>query len=153
MVLVLLPILLLVHEKSSWAATPSIETLTPNEYEEKEFKDNTDFLNEKALYKEKVPIPEVQKKLTFEKPTSGPMEKVTEKLFAGTVDNTVASQAKKMRLFTGEKKGTILLADSKPPSNPKIKVTVVLAGLLAIGLIIMIVLLIPKMVQGNRELK
>lgn len=154
-IVVLLPIFLFINENRSWAAaTPSLETLTPNEYEEKEFKENTDYLNEKALYEQKDAIPEIQQKITFEKPTSDPLEKLKGKLFDGAVNNTVSTQAKQLKLFTGEKQGDLKLADkSKTVSNPQIKVTVVLVVLLAIGLIVMIVLLIPKMIQGNRELK
>ena len=154
-IVVLLPIFLFINENRSWAAaTPSLETLTPNEYEEKEFKENTDYLNEKALYEKKEAIPEIQKKITFEKPTLDSMNQLKEKLFDGTVDNTVSTQAKQMKLFTGEEQEAFKLEDkNKPFSNPQIKVTVVLVVLLAIGLIVMIVLLIPKMIQGNRELK
>lgn len=152
---VLLPLLFFIHENRSWAAaTPSLETLTPNEYEEKEFKENTDYLNEKALYEQKKTIPEVQQKITFEKPTFDPLDTLKGKLFDGTSNNTVSTQAKQLKLFTEEDQGEFKLADSsKSVPNPQIKVTVVLVALLVIGLIVMIMLLIPKMIQGNRELK
>ena len=80
-IVVLLPIFFIINENRSWAAaTPSLETLTPNEYEEKEFKENTDYLNEKALYEQKDAIPEIQQKITFEKPTSDPLEKLKGKI-------------------------------------------------------------------------
>ncbi len=111
-IVVLLPIFFIINENRSWAAaTPSLETLTPNEYEEKEFKENTDYLNEKALYEQKDAIPEIQQKITFEKPTSDPQEKLKGKLFDGTIDNTVSTQAKQLKLFTGEKQGEFKLAD------------------------------------------
>ncbi len=155
MIMVLLPLFLFINENSSWAATSSLETLTPNTYEEQEFKENTDYLNEKALYEQKKSIPEVQKKLTFEKPTSDSKEaSLKKKLFDGRVDNTVSTQAKKMKLFTGEKQESFQLTDQKTSSsNSHIKVTIVLMVLLVIGLLAMVVLLIPKMIKGNKEFK
>ncbi len=59
-----------------------------------------------------------------------------------------------MKLFTGEKQESFQLADQKTSSsNPQIKVTSCIDGLTCYWSLVMIILLIPKMVQGNRELK
>ena len=155
MLALLLLMSLFINANVTEAATPDFETLTPNEYERKEFKENTEYLHEKALYENKQSIPEQQKELTFELPTSNSNEEILNQLFVGEINaqHTIAEKAEQMNLFSDKKPEDLRLKDKSEHSpNRQIQLMIII-GLLAIGLMVMLVLLIPKMVQGNQQLK
>jgi len=155
MLALLFPISLFINVNATEAAAPDLETLTPNEYEKKEFKENTEYLHEKALYENKQSIPEQQKELTFELPMSDSNEEILNQLFVGEMNaqQTIAEKAEQMNLFSDKRPEDLQLKDkSDDPPNRQIQLMVII-GLLAIGLIVVLVLLIPKMAQGNQQLK
>ena len=155
MLALLFPISLFINVNATEAAAPDLETLTPNEYEKKEFKENTEYLHEKALYENKQSIPEQQKELTFELPTADSNEEILNQLFVGEMNTkqTIAEKAEQMNLFSDKKPEDLRLKEKSEHSpNRQIQLMIII-GLLAIGLMVMLVLLIPKMMQGNQQLK
>lgn len=150
-ILSVLPVLLLCHTQTAGAA-PSIETLVPNLYEDKEFRDNKEFLRDEAN-KQKQLVPEEQKGLTFDQRNLNQNEQVQEKLFSGESEprKTVAIQAEQLNLFSQESNiasANEAAEQSSEDSQSSLK-TLYLA-ILAVAVIIILVFLIPKMAQGSK---
>ena len=112
-------------------------------------------MHEEALYEDKQPISEQQKELTFEPSKSNSNEEILHQLFVGNVkvQHTVAEQAEQMNLFSDRSPEVLRLEDKSDNSSGRQIQLMIIIGLLVIGLIVTLVLLIPRMVQGNQQLK
>jgi type VII secretion protein EssA len=131
----------------------NLEELDPNIYEEKELKENTDYLHEESLYEKRNSIPEEQKDLTFEKPSRDEKDDLQEQLFTNYTKekNTIKSKAEQMDLFSGTAEPSMSMSETEnkdTSQNSGLMMTYIL--LIAIGVILMIGLLIPKMTQGKK---
>ncbi|PLR75549.1 type VII secretion protein EssA [Bacillus sp. V3-13] len=140
---------------NSAGASPDIDTLTPNTYEKKEFDENTNFLHEDSLYDNKKAIPEEQKGLTFEKQKSNPLDSVKDQLFIGEgkTTNTITATAERLKLFSDMDHNNKfeVSENTENNTNDNSRLMILYIGLLAVGIIVMLVLLIPKMAQGKRQ--
>ena len=151
--LLLLIILVLFTDADSARAESNIDDLTPNTYEKKEFKENTDYLHEKSLYENKKSIPKEVQELTFKKNKANPLEKVKAQLFTdmNIETNTIASRALQLKLFTDENVKRYDHEDKmQQTEKQKSKIMILYIGLLIIGLLILLVILIPKMVHSKQ---
>ncbi|PLR83444.1 type VII secretion protein EssA [Bacillus canaveralius] len=137
----------------SVGASPNIDDLMPNTYEKKEFNENTNFLHEDSLYDNKKAIPEEQKGLTFEGQKSNPLEGVKDQLFSGDAkaNNTITAKAERLKLFSDvENKNKFDVSeDTESITNDNPKLIILYICLLAVGVIVMLGLLIPKMAQSK----
>ena len=151
--LMLLAIRVLFTDADSARADSGIDDLTPNTYEKKDFKGNTDYLHDKSLYenRENGSSKEVQD-LTFKKNNSNPLEKVKAQLFTDTnkETNTIASKALLLNLFTDDNVKSYDHEDTmEQTAKQKSRILILYIGLLIIGLLILLVILIPKMVHSR----
>ncbi|WP_165971024.1 type VII secretion protein EssA [Peribacillus frigoritolerans] len=131
----------------------NLEELDPNVYEEKELKENTEYLHEESLYEKRTTIPEEQKDLTFEKPSRDEKDDLQEQLFTNYTKekNTIKSKAEQLDLFSGSAEPSLSMTEtvnSDTTQNSGLMMTYIL--LIAIGVILMIGLLIPKMTQSKK---
>jgi type VII secretion protein EssA len=147
-VLVLIPALWLLAGQNA-GATPDFNNITPNTYEKKEFKENTDYLHEKSLYENKKQIPEEQKDLTFTKKTLDPLKEVKEKLFGGgeTTNNTITAKADQLQLFSDSKQENFFNAEDQAPAEKDNKLMILYIILLLIAIGVIMGLLIPRMAK------
>lgn len=151
-VLMLLAIRVLFTDADSARADSGIDDLTPNTYEKKDFKENTDYLHDKSLYENKKSIPKEVQDLTFKKKNSNPLEKVKAQLFTDTnkETNTIASKALLLNLFTDDNVKRYDHEDKmEQTAKQKSRILILYIGLLIIGLLILLFILIPKMVHSR----
>ena len=151
--LILLLALVLSGGASALAET-DLNQLDPNVYEEKERKENTEYLHEKGLYEKRKEIPEEQKSLTFQKPGRDAEDELKDRLFTQYTkeNNTIKSKAEQMGLFsenTDQASGTISTEEEQQQSgNTGLLMTYIL--LIAVGVLLIIGILIPKMTQSKK---
>ncbi|MEM5016460.1 type VII secretion protein EssA [Metabacillus indicus] len=151
--LILLLALVLSGGASALAET-DLNQLDPNVYEEKERKENTEYLHEKGLYEKRKEIPEEQKSLTFQKPGRDAADELKDRLFTQYTkeNNTIKSKAEQMGLFsenTDQASGTISTEEEQQQSgNTGLLMTYIL--LIAVGVLLIIGILIPKMTQSKK---
>ncbi|KON85645.1 lipoprotein [Sporosarcina globispora] len=147
-VIVLIPALLLLAGQSA-GATPDFNNLTPNTYEKREFKENTDYLHEKSLYENKKQIPEEQNNLTFTKKNLDPLKEVKDKLFDGgeTINNTITAKADQLQLFSDSKQESFLKVEDQTPVEQENKLMILYIILLVVAIGVIIGFLIPRMAK------
>lgn len=134
-------------------AETNLNELDPNIYEEKERKENTNYLHEKSLYEKRNAIPEEQKNLTFKKPSRDEQDGIKNQLFTAYTKekNTIKSKSEQMELFSENPEQSLSMAeteDNASGQNSGLTMTYILV--IAIGVILMIGLLIPRMTQGKK---
>ncbi|MGD6793972.1 type VII secretion protein EssA [Metabacillus indicus] len=135
-------------------AETDLDQLDPNVYEEKELKENTEYLHEKALFEKREEIPEEQKDLTFKKPGRDAEDELKDRLFTQYTkeNNTIKSKAEQMGLFSqssDQASGRISTGEEQQQSgNTGLLMTYIL--LIAVGVLLIIGILIPKMTQSKK---
>ncbi|TYS61335.1 type VII secretion protein EssA [Sutcliffiella horikoshii] len=132
-------------------ADSDIESLEPNSYEKKDFKENTNFLRENNLNERRESVPEEQKLLTFKE-----REKKAEQDFIGTLfmtgekkSTTIQATTKELKLFTEQDNSryqAVVATDSSSKTN---SITILLFGFLAIALILLLAIILPRMAKGK----
>lgn len=147
-IILLIPAFWLIASQSA-GATPDFNNLTPNTYEKKEFKENTDYLHEKSLYENKKEIPEEQKDLTFTKKNLDPLKEVKEQLFDGgeTTNNTITAKADQLQLFSDSKQESFFRAEDQTPTEQDNKLIFLYIILLIIAIGVIMGFLIPRMAK------
>ncbi len=141
--------------ESGYATTHDINTLNPNEYKEKEFKDNKEYLHNESLLENKKAIPDEQKQLDFIPNDYDLNENSKAQLFIKDFDErkTVAYESMKLGLFSNEieaaKVTTNQSSSQSDGGNKGLKY--IYFGLLFICIIIVLMWLVPKMVQGEKR--
>ncbi|NMH73171.1 type VII secretion protein EssA [Bacillus sp. RO2] len=132
-------------------AESDIESLEPNSYEKKDFKENTDFLRENNLNERRESVPEEQKLLTFKK-----RKKKEEEDFVGTLfmtgekkSTTIQATSQEWKLFTQEDNSRYQTAVASDSSSKTNSITILLYGFLAIALILMLAIILPRMAKGK----
>ncbi|RBP87378.1 type VII secretion protein EssA [Cytobacillus firmus] len=147
-IILLIPAFWLIGGQSA-GATPDFNNLTPNTYEKKEFKENTDYLHEKSLYENKKEIPEEQKDLTFTKKNLDPLKEVKEQLFDGgeTTNNTITAKADQLQLFSDSKQESFLKAEDQTPTEQDNKLIFLYIILFIIAIGVIMGFLIPRMAK------
>jgi type VII secretion protein EssA len=151
--LFLLLLFLIITSVVTVNAETNLNELDPNIYEEKERKENTNYLHEKSLYEKRNAIPEEQKNLTFKKPLRDEQDELKKQLFTAYTKekNTIKSKSEQMELFSGNPEPTMSMAETEVNAsgqNSGLTMTYIL--LIAIGVILMMGLLIPRMSQGKK---
>ncbi|KZZ83890.1 type VII secretion protein EssA [Bacillus sp. SJS] len=139
-----------------------IEDLAPNIYEEEKIKQQTDYFHEDSLYKKKYNIPEELQNLEYEAPDPNRDERQIEKLFADysankLEANSTAAQTAEAGLFMDSEEELFqsIGAQELDPSSEEDKqgstLTILYITIIGIGLLLILVLLIPKLTAGKKE--
>lgn len=133
------------------SADTDIESLEPNSYEKEDFKENTNFLRENNLNERKESIPEEQKLLTFKK-----RDKKAEEDFIGTLfmtgekkSTTIQATSQELKLFTEEDNSRYQAVVASENSSKTNSITILLYGFLAIALILLLAIILPRMAKGK----
>lgn len=132
-------------------ADSDIESLEPNSYQKRDFRENTNFLRENNLNERRESVPEEQKLITFEQ-----REKKEEDDFFGSLftteevkTTTIQANAEDLKLFSEEENSryqAVVATENIKKSN---SITILLYGFLAIAIILLMVLILPKMAKGK----
>lgn len=135
-------------------ASPNIDSLIPNLYEEQEFNDNKELLRNRET-KETKQISEEQQALTFEERSINDNGDLVETLFTNVSEprKTVALQAEQYQLFSDEAASVSTIQPDGENESGGLRLQTVYLIILAIAIITILVLLIPKMAQGQPSSK
>ncbi len=133
------------------SADSDIESLEPNSYEKEDFKENTNFLRENNLNERKESVPEEQKLLTFKK-----REKKAEEDFIGTLfmtgekkSTTIQATSQELKLFIEKDNSRYQAVVASENSSKTNSITILLYGFLAIALILLLAIILPRMAKGK----
>lgn len=142
-------------ETKQVSAATELNNLNPNEFKEKEFKDNKEYLHNESLLDNRKNIREEQKKLDFKPKVLERNEKIKEELFISDFKErkTIAYDSMKYGLFSNEReivktKITESIPDDDSKSNG---LQFFYIGLLIACIFVVLLWLIPKMVQGDKS--
>ncbi|MEF2098127.1 type VII secretion protein EssA [Bacillus sp. CFBP9009] len=127
----------------------------PNEYQENDIDIQTEYFHEEGLLEQKRKLPEEQKDLTFERGKYDVIDSVEDSLFlspvTGNQNNTIASKADQLGLFSEVGVRTKSEEETEPPLN--FDLTILLGIVLALLVVCLFFVLIPKMGKLNGEVK
>lgn len=137
------------------SAATELNDLNPNEYKEKEFKDNKEYLHNDSLLDSRKNIRDEQKQLDFIPKIYERNEKIKAELFVDDFKErkTIAYDSMKYGLFSNEReiakaRVTDLVLDDRSKSNG---LQVVYIGLLIACIFVVLLWLVPKMVHGEKS--
>lgn len=132
-------------------ADSDIESLKPNSYQKRDFRENTNFLRENNLNERRESVPEEQKLLTFKQ-----REKKAEEDFIGSLfttdeekSTTIQATSAEFKLFTQQDTSryqAVVAAESSSKTN---SIIILLYGFLAIAVILLLALILPRMAKGK----
>ncbi|MDF1995907.1 type VII secretion protein EssA [Peribacillus frigoritolerans] len=151
-----MPVLLILffsHAPHGWAEEePMVE---PNEYQENDIDIQTEYFHEEGLLEQKRKLPEEQKDLTFERGKYDAIDSVKDSLFQSPVmenqNNTIASKSEQLGLFSEVRIPTRNEGETEPSLN--FDLTILLGIVLALLVVCLFFILIPKMGKLNGEVK
>ncbi|MFJ7512414.1 type VII secretion protein EssA [Peribacillus simplex] len=127
----------------------------PNEYQEKDIDIQTEYFHEEGLLEQKRELPEEQKDLTFERGKYDVIDSVKDSLFLSPVtenqNNTIASKSEQLGLFSEASIRTRSEEETEPSLN--FDLTILLGIVLALLIVCLFFILIPKMGKLNGEVK
>ncbi|MCT4480577.1 type VII secretion protein EssA [Peribacillus sp. NPDC101481] len=127
----------------------------PNEYQENDIDIQTEYFHEEGLLEQKRKLPEEQKDLTFERGKYDVIDSVEDSLFlspvTGNQNNTIASKADQLGLFS--EVGVRTRSEEKTEPSLNFDLTVLLGIVLALLVVCLFFVLIPKMGKLNGEVK
>ncbi|MGW6298835.1 type VII secretion protein EssA [Peribacillus butanolivorans] len=126
----------------------------PNEYHEKNIDIQTEYFHEEELLKQKQRLPEEQKDLTFERGKYDVLDTTKDSLFLSPVtenNNTIASKAEQLGLFSEVNIRT--RSNEGTESSVNFDLPLLLGIVLALAVICLFFILIPKMGKLDEEVK
>ena len=127
----------------------------PNEYQEKDIDIQTEYFHEEGLLEQKRKLPEEQKDLTFERGKYDAVDSVKDSLFLSPVtenqNNTIASKSEQLGLFSEVAIRTRSEEETEPSLN--FDLTILLGIVLALSVVCLFFILIPKMGKLNGDVK
>ncbi|MCP1491890.1 type VII secretion protein EssA [Peribacillus frigoritolerans] len=127
----------------------------PNEYQENDIDIQTEYFHEEGLLEQKRKLPEEQKDLTFERGKYDAIDSVKDSLFQSPVmenqNNTIASKSEQLGLFSEVRIPTRNEEETEPSLN--FDLTILLGIVLALLVVCLFFILIPKMGKLNGEVK
>ncbi|WP_164462050.1 type VII secretion protein EssA [Bacillus sp. FJAT-42376] len=141
---------------------PDIDTIAPNVYEKKEIKKQTDYFHEETLYQKKYNAPEELKNLDYLSPDPNKTEKQLEELFTAYTPNqfevsNVAVQTVEAGLFMDSEEelfqntGSQELEPDAAAETKGSSLTILYIAIIGIGLLLILLILIPRLTAGKKE--
>ncbi|MGE7763296.1 type VII secretion protein EssA [Peribacillus sp. NPDC097895] len=151
-----MPILLILFfSHTSHSVAEEEPMVEPNEYQEKNIDIQTEYFHEEGLLEQKQRLPEEQKDLTFERGKYDVMDSVKDTLFLSPIteenNNTIASKADQLGLFSEVGIRTRSGEETEPSLN--FDLTILLGIVLALSVVCLFFILIPKMGKQNGDVK
>lgn len=140
--------------KQASAAT-ELKDLNPNEFKEKEFKDNKEYLHNDSLLDNRKNIRDEQKQLDFTPKVFERNEKIKAELFVDDFEErkTITYDSMKYGLFSSERDFAKAKMNESVPEDPSKSngLQLFYVGLLIVSIFVVLIWLIPKMVQGEKS--
>jgi type VII secretion protein EssA len=134
------------------SANKNINDLIPNDYQNNDFKKNTDLIHDQTLTNEKIKIPEEQKSLTFEGISINKLNELTDKLFKSEEKdtNTIKAKAENLKLFSESESARLGSLEERSQNGSSLPILIaVLVGICVLLLIIVIVIW-SRSAQGSK---
>jgi type VII secretion protein EssA len=134
------------------SANTNINDLIPNDYQNNDFKKNTDLIHDQTLTNEKIKIPEEQKSLTFEGISINKLNELTDKLFKSEEKdtNTIKAKAENLKLFSESESARLGSLEERSQNGSSLPILIaVLVGICVLLLIIVIVIW-GRSAQGSK---
>ncbi|MDT9026620.1 MULTISPECIES: type VII secretion protein EssA [Rossellomorea] len=134
------------------SANTNINDLIPNDYQNNDFKKNTDLIHDQTLTNEKIKIPEEQKSLTFEGISINKLNELTDKLFKSEEKdtNTIKAKAENLKLFSESESARLGSLEERSQNGSSLPILIaVLVGICVLLLIIVIVIW-SRSAQGSK---
>lgn len=136
------------------SAATELNKLNPNEFKEKEFKDNKEYLHNETLLDNRKNIRDEQKQLDFTPKVLERNEKIKSELFVDDFKErkTIAYDSMKYGLFSNEREIVkAKIPESIPDDDSKSNgLQFFYIGLLIACIFVVLLWLVPKMVQGEK---
>ncbi|WP_285769084.1 type VII secretion protein EssA [Peribacillus sp. SI8-4] len=129
------------------------QMVEPNEYQEKDIDVQTEYFHEEGLLEQKQRLPEEQKDLTFERGKYDAVDSMKDSLFHSPVENhnTIASKAEQLGLF--KETGSRMASEEEEAPSMHVDLTILLGIILALSVVCLFFILIPKMGKLSGEAK
>lgn len=130
-------------------ADTDIKDLKPNVFKDKKVDWNTDYLHDKAHYRQKTSIPKIQRQLTFKKDKHNPAKEMEKELFQGNTkeNNTITAKATKLHLFSDKGDTPYHPTDTDMQNTGNSSLVVLYLSIIGAGIVLMFLILIPRMIQ------
>lgn len=148
-------LLILFFSHAPYGGAEEEPMVEPNEYQENDIDIQTEYFHEEGLLEQKRKLPEEQKDLTFERGKYDAIDSVKDSLFQSPVmenqNNTIASKSEQLGLFSEVRIPTRNEEETEPSLN--FDLTILLGIVLALLVVCLFFILIPKMGKLNGEVK
>ncbi|KMJ58375.1 hypothetical protein AB685_10795 [Bacillus sp. LL01] len=130
-------------------ADSDIESLEPNSYQKRDFRENTNFLRENNLNEPRESVPEEQKLITFKQREKKAEEDFLGSLFTteGEKNTTIQANAEQLNLFKESENTRYQAFGITEDTSEMNSITILLFGFLGIAIIMLLVLILPRMAK------
>jgi len=137
------------------SANTNINDLIPNDYQNNDFKKNTDLIHDQTLTNEKIKIPEEQKSLTFEGVSSNKLSELTDKLFKSEEKdtNTIKAKAENLKLFSQSESARLGSLEEGSSSSSSLSLLIAVFVGICILLLIVVIVIWNRTTQDKQSLR
>lgn len=134
------------------SANTNIRDLIPNDYQNNDFKKNTDLIHDQTLTNEKIKIPEEQKSLTFEGISSNKLNDLTDKLFKSEEKdtNTIKAKAENLKLFSQSESARLGNLEERSQTGSSLSILIAMLVGICVFLLITVIVIWNRTTQGSK---
>lgn len=134
------------------SANTNINDLTPNDYQNNDFKKNTDLIHDQTLTNEKIKIPEEQKSLTFEGTSNNRLNDLTDKLFKSEEKdtNTIKAKAESLKLFSQSESARLGSLEEGSQNGSSLPILIAVLVGICVLLLITVIVIWSRSAQGSK---
>ena len=147
-------LLCMTADTGSALASPNLETINPNVYTDKQFKDNTEYLHNDPLLEKRESLPDEQKLLNFLPKNYDANEEIKNQLFQDGFEEhkTTAYESTKLLLFTNNEKEVIMQTNETPDTIANTTgIRNLYIGILLGLILLMFFILVPLFIRGTKK--
>ncbi|MGD6849439.1 type VII secretion protein EssA [Rossellomorea aquimaris] len=134
------------------SANTNINDLIPNDYQNNDFKKNTDLIHDQTLTNEKIKIPEEQKSLTFEGISINKLNELTDKLFKSEEKdtNTIKAKAENLKLFSESESARLGSLEERSQNGSSLPILIAVLVGICVLLLITVIVIWSRSAQGSK---
>jgi type VII secretion protein EssA len=134
------------------SANKNINDLIPNDYQNNDFKKNTDLIHDQTLTNEKIKIPEEQKSLSFEGVSSNKLNELTDKLFKSEEKdtNTIKAKAENLKLFSESESARLGSLEERSQNGSSLPILIAVLVGICVLLLITVIVIWSRSAQGSK---
>ncbi|MGM9949890.1 MAG: type VII secretion protein EssA [Lysinibacillus sp.] len=151
-ILFIIMFLWMASDTDSAFASPTLEDLNPNEYKDRQFKDNTEYLHNDPLLEKRENLPEEQKLLDFLPKDYDANEAMQNQLFQEGFEEhkTTAYESTKLLLFTNSEKKVKTQEGETESIADTAAIRTFYIGILLGLLLLTFLILVPRFIRGMK---